>query len=143
MANRSSIPAWRIPWTEGPGGLQSMGSQRVRHDLVTKQQRNPLPLTLPHLKPWPNEFVAFLKGQEFQWQWWDPQVVLGPGPHPCLGGPPLPNPLLHTSALGSTQGVYRVLTVCSLHQGWPLLSPLWAAKQDGPLRAPCPEAALW
>ena len=93
--------------------------------------------------PWPNEFVAFLKGQEFQWQWWDPQVVLGPGPHPCLGAPPLPNPLLHTSALGSTQGGYRVLTVCSLHQGWPLLSPLWAAKQDGPLRAPCPEAALW
>ena len=28
----SSILAWRIPWTEEPGGLQSMGSQRVRHD---------------------------------------------------------------------------------------------------------------
>ena len=28
----SSIPAWRIPCTEEPGGLQSMGSQRVRHD---------------------------------------------------------------------------------------------------------------
>ena len=28
----SSIPTWRIPWTEEPGGLQSMGSQRVRHD---------------------------------------------------------------------------------------------------------------
>ena len=28
----SSILAWRIPWTEGPGGLQSMGSQRIRHD---------------------------------------------------------------------------------------------------------------
>ena len=28
----SSIPAWRIPWTEGPGRLQSMGSQRVGHD---------------------------------------------------------------------------------------------------------------
>ena len=27
-----SILAWRIPWTEEPGGLQSMGSQRVRHD---------------------------------------------------------------------------------------------------------------
>jgi len=26
------IPAYRIPWTEEPGGLQSMGSQRVRHD---------------------------------------------------------------------------------------------------------------
>ena len=32
MATHSSILAWRIPWTEGPGGLQSMGSQRVRHD---------------------------------------------------------------------------------------------------------------
>ena len=32
MATHSSIPAWRIPWTEEPGGLQLMGSQRVRHD---------------------------------------------------------------------------------------------------------------
>ena len=32
MATHSSILAWRIPWTEKPGGLQSMGSQRVGHD---------------------------------------------------------------------------------------------------------------
>ena len=32
MATHSSVLAWRIPWTEEPGGLQSMGSQRVRHD---------------------------------------------------------------------------------------------------------------
>ena len=32
MATHSSILAWRIPWTEDPGRLQSMGSQRVRHD---------------------------------------------------------------------------------------------------------------
>ena len=32
MATDSSILAWRIPWTQKPGGLQSMGSQRVRHD---------------------------------------------------------------------------------------------------------------
>ena len=32
MATHSSILAWRIPWTEEPGGLQSRGSQRVRHD---------------------------------------------------------------------------------------------------------------
>ena len=31
-ATHSSIPAKKIPWTEEPGGLQSMGSQRVRHD---------------------------------------------------------------------------------------------------------------
>ena len=32
MATHSSILAWRIPWTEEPGGLQSTGSQGVRHD---------------------------------------------------------------------------------------------------------------
>ena len=32
MATHSSILAWKIPWTEEPGGLQFMGSQRVRHD---------------------------------------------------------------------------------------------------------------
>ena len=32
MATHSSILAWRIPWTEKPGRLQSTGSQRVRHD---------------------------------------------------------------------------------------------------------------
>ena len=32
MAIHSSILAWRIPWTEEPGGLQTTGSQRVRHD---------------------------------------------------------------------------------------------------------------
>ena len=32
MVTHSSILVWRIPWTEEPGGLQSVGSQRVRHD---------------------------------------------------------------------------------------------------------------
>ena len=36
MATHSSILAWRIPWTEEPGGLQSMGSQRVGHDWATE-----------------------------------------------------------------------------------------------------------
>ena len=36
MAIHSSILAWKIPWTEEAGGLQSMGSQRVGHDLATK-----------------------------------------------------------------------------------------------------------
>ena len=35
MTTYSSILAWRIPWTEEPGGLQSMGSQRVRHKLIS------------------------------------------------------------------------------------------------------------
>ena len=39
MATHSTILAWEIPWTEKPDGLQSMGSQRVGHDGVTKQQQ--------------------------------------------------------------------------------------------------------
>ena len=39
MAIHSSILAWEILWTEEPGGLQSMGSQRVKHNLATKQQQ--------------------------------------------------------------------------------------------------------
>ena len=35
MATHSSIPAWRIPWTEESGRLQSRGPQRIRHDWVT------------------------------------------------------------------------------------------------------------
>ena len=38
MATLSSILAWKILWTEEPGGLQSMESPRVGNDLVTKQQ---------------------------------------------------------------------------------------------------------
>ena len=42
MATHSSIPAWRNPRTEEPGGLQLIGSQRVGHNLATK----PPPLTV-------------------------------------------------------------------------------------------------
>ena len=42
MVTHSSILAWEIPWIEEPGGLQFMGSQRVRHDLVTKQHHTAL-----------------------------------------------------------------------------------------------------
>ena len=57
MATHSSILAWKIPWTEEPGGLQSMGSQRVRHDWATslshftfmhwRRTRQPTPVFLP------------------------------------------------------------------------------------------------
>ena len=39
MTTHSSILAWKIPWTGKPGGLQSMGSQRVRYNLVTEHAR--------------------------------------------------------------------------------------------------------
>ena len=38
MAIHSSILAWRIPWTEEPGGIQSIRSQRVEQDLATKPE---------------------------------------------------------------------------------------------------------
>ena len=41
-ATCSSILAWEIPWIEEPGGLQSMVSQRVGHDFITKQQQQQL-----------------------------------------------------------------------------------------------------
>ena len=39
MVTHSSILAWKMPWTEEPGRLQSMGSQRVGHNLGTKKQQ--------------------------------------------------------------------------------------------------------
>ena len=49
MATHSSILAWKIPWTEELGGLQSTGSQRVEHDLATEQQTTTISLWLPLL----------------------------------------------------------------------------------------------
>ena len=39
MATHSSIPAWEIPWTEEPGGLQLKGLQRIGHDLASEEQK--------------------------------------------------------------------------------------------------------
>ena len=57
MATHSSTLAWKIPWTEGPGGLQSMGSRRVGHNRVTslslftfmhwRRKWQPTPVFLP------------------------------------------------------------------------------------------------
>ena len=46
MATHSNILTWRIPLTEEHGRLQSMGSQRVGHNLVTEQQQNRRPDSL-------------------------------------------------------------------------------------------------
>ena len=55
MATDSIILAWRNPWTEEPGGLQSMDSQRVGHDRATntftKQWREDLPSDSQNSKP--------------------------------------------------------------------------------------------
>ena len=47
MATQSSVLAWRIPWTEEPGGLQSMESQRVGHNWATKHNKH-APQTRDH-----------------------------------------------------------------------------------------------
>ena len=55
MATYCSTLAWKLPWTEEPGGLQSMGSQRVGHDWATslftfmhwRRKWQPTPVFLP------------------------------------------------------------------------------------------------
>ena len=49
MATHSSILAWRIPWTEEPSGLQSMGSQRVGYDWATKHRCMHTAIYLAHI----------------------------------------------------------------------------------------------
>ena len=65
MTTHSSILAWEMPWTEEPGRLYSPWGHRVRHDLVTEQQRHNPPyqlMYLPLFKPWGwmNLFNQFL-----------------------------------------------------------------------------------
>ena len=62
MATHSSILAWRIPWIEEPGGLQSMGSQRVRHDWATNHSTAHLYILRGkvHITPILKSIVIFL-----------------------------------------------------------------------------------
>ena len=53
MTTHSSILAWRIPWTEDPGGLQSVGSQRVGHDWTTNT------FTFNVLTVWHSSYSAY------------------------------------------------------------------------------------
>ena len=55
MASHSSILAWRIPWMEEPDRVQSMGSQRVGHNLGTEYNVN----SLRYLKTWVNHKKNF------------------------------------------------------------------------------------
>ena len=57
MAALSSTLAWRIPWTEEPGGLQPVGSQRVGHDWATKQSTRSL------------NILKYVTGFLFHWSW--------------------------------------------------------------------------
>ena len=57
MATPSSIPAWRIPWTEEPGGLQSTQLQGAEHDGIHTQRWECEPSSFGHQSP----FVEILK----------------------------------------------------------------------------------
>ena len=64
MAHHSSTLAWKIPWMEEPGGLESMGSLRVRHDLATS-------LSLFTFMPWRRKWQptpVFLPGECQGWE---------------------------------------------------------------------------
>ena len=71
MATHSSILAWRMPWTEEPGGLQSMVLQRVGHDSVTKHS-TVINVSLIYLLP-PAKF-CLVKLWFFQWSCMDVKV---------------------------------------------------------------------
>ena len=61
MATHSSILSWEIPWTEEPGMLHSMGSQRVRYDRATYHARtHELLKTVPRVS-WRNRSVSWLR----------------------------------------------------------------------------------
>ena len=77
MVTPSSILAWEIPWTEEPGGLQSMGLQRVKHDLLTEQQRQ----SLTHGKRLVSNTITILGG--FHYQVLD-FIIIGGAQSSCL-----------------------------------------------------------
>ena len=59
MATHSSILAWKIPWTEEPGGLQSKGCKRVRHDLATKHSTHNFYISLCSTKGQKYSYCSF------------------------------------------------------------------------------------
>ena len=77
MAPHSRTPAWRIPWMEGPGGLQSMGSLRVGHDWATslslftflhwRRKWQPTPVFLPGESQGRGSLVGAVYGVAQSW----------------------------------------------------------------------------
>ena len=65
MATNTSILAWTVPWTEKPGGLQSMGSQRVGHNLGTEHTRTPISNKIKIISPFilNNKFTCLIVKQ--------------------------------------------------------------------------------
>ena len=82
MATHSSILAWEIPWTEEPGRLQSMGSQEVRHDLVTKPHQQQI---LAEIQRSPTRFNISRIKTYIWFQWRKSSKPIGPVlPRKCV-----------------------------------------------------------
>ena len=79
MAPQSSTLAWKIPWTEEPGGLQSMGSRKVEHDWATslslfifmhwRRKWQPTPVFLPGESQGPGSLVGCCLWGCTEWTW--------------------------------------------------------------------------
>ena len=75
VAPHSSTLAWKIPWTEEPGGLQSIGSLRVRHDWATSLSL----FTFMHWRRKWQPTPVFLPGESQEW--WEPGGLPSMGSH--------------------------------------------------------------
>ena len=142
MATHSSILTWRIPWTEEPGGLWSMGSQRVGHDWATD-------LIWSDLFPWASQVVLVVKNPPANAYVTDVGSILGSGRCPTGGhGNPLQCSCLENPMNRGTWRaiVHRVTksqtwlkrlsthahTEAQIHsqEGEELLSPLYRAETE-------------
>ena len=109
MATHSSIPAWRIPWREEPGRLQSMGSQRIGHDWAT---------SFFHFD------TQFIKNfLNFIYFWWNKWNQVGKLKLFLLFSPPWPHGLQHARPPCPSPSPRICPSSCSWHQWcWPAIS---------------------
>ena len=136
MATHSSILAWRIPWTEEPGRLRSMGSQRVEHDWATAQAgQGPLCFLLKfHWEPSRagRPVCASQKGKPLKWHLSDLAKVEGKAGRTHVGtqGSQASNPLVFLPSQCWVQG------------GGEHAQRLWALPLWGPRGASVPCGTL-
>ena len=124
MAAHSSILAWKIPWTEKPGGLQSMGSYRVGHDWATAHTRTHTH-THTHTHPHPHQCSLLLQtsgGNHGALSINSAPVInyrvdLGLERVRKASGPPLAGELLQSDLESPPQGE-NVRFSSSLHAAW-------------------------
>ena len=124
MATHSSILAWRIPWTEEPGGLQSMGLPRIRHNWATNTLRE---LLVMISLPSPKIIFSVIKGDP-----WNVNTL----PRAKVGAlsrwPPHQLPLACTGRLAF-----------SLKQEAPILTNWEFSNQSSEIRCETPEATFF